>query len=378
MGVLFKSSESLQMLQSVGHVILDKTGTVTTGKLSVSEIIPQDEDLAGAERILRLAYHIEMNSEHPTAQAVVRYAQERLRNAGPDLTTEGFPHSVANQDGSGGTAAALQPCLTENFRAVPGRGAQATIDGRTVQIGTDRWLKEMGIGLPETLLIEASQLQRESRTVLWLAEQQQVLGLIALADTLKSSSRDAITELTEMGIESSLLTGDNFAAAESIARQTGIQSVTAEVLPADKTQRVIDKQREFQESQRRRGRVAMVGDGINDAPALAQADVGIAIGTGTDIAVESADVTLIRGDLSTLPQAIRLSRTTLRVIKQNLFWAFAYNVALIPVAAGVLSGFAHLPIYLRELHPIMAALAMVLSDLVIVANALRLRKVALE
>jgi Cu+-exporting ATPase len=378
MGILFKSSESLQMFQSVRHMILDKTGTVTTGKLTVTDVVAYDEEVTTTDQLLEMASQVETGSEHPIASAVVQYAKEYFAQRKPLLKSREQSHPIAPQGGGRGNPDTEAAEINECFQSVAGRGVQAMIAGQLVQIGTDRWLNELSVQLPRSLQDRAIQLQNQAKTVLWIAIESRPLGLIALADTAKASSRDAIAELKRMGIEISLLTGDNRQTAQAIANEVGIETFVAEVLPAEKTQWVIDLQTKSRLRHGSKGRVAMVGDGINDAPALAQADVGVAMGNGTDIAVESADVTLIRGDLSCLPRALRLSRTTLTVIKQNLFWAFAYNVALIPIAAGILSGFAQLPNYLRELHPIMAAFAMVLSDLVIVANALRLRTIKLD
>lgn len=350
MGVLFKSSEALQTMHSVSHLILDKTGTITAGQLVVTDVVPARPAPEARERLLNLAQSVESGSEHPIAQAILKYAQSQLLHGNQSLH------------------------VTE-FQAIPGKGAQGRVDGSLVRVGTRRWFIEVGILLPQPLADRADDLESQAKTTLWLAADSEVLGLIAVADTLKPTSRDAISDLKTLGLRLSLLTGDNQRTAASMAKQVGIESVAAEVLPADKALRVT----ELQESSGRGGknRVAMVGDGINDAPALAQADIGVAIGTGADIAIESADVTLIRGDLAVLPKAFALSRATMRIIKQNLFWAFAYNTALIPIAAGVLAGVPFVPHFLRELHPIMAAFAMVFSDLVIVVNALRLRRVKL-
>ena len=228
-------------------------------------------------------------------------------------------------------------------------------------------MEQHGIQADEELQTRFDASQAAARTVMWLAVDQQIAGLIAVSDTVREISAEAVSKLRSLGLDVTLLTGDNKTTAQSVAEQVGIENVIAEVLPADKAAKV----RELQTA----GHVvAMIGDGINDAPALAQADVGIAVGTGTDVAMETADVTLIKGDLRSVVDAIRLSKATLRNIKQNLFWAFAYNVALIPIAAGVLAPFSFVPMFLRQLHPIMAALAMVASDFVIVVNALRLRR----
>ncbi len=390
MGVLFKSSEALQTMRLVNHLILDKTGTVTTGKLTVTDTIAVVDSPESEQRLLRLAAAVESGSEHPMAQAIVSHVAQRLGNE-RDRVVPNSSNRFSEATGNIGTATGIQSRLKdiEAFEAIPGCGAQARVDGGLVRIGTDRWLRENGVELPPLLVDTADRLQRQAKSVLWVSQESQILGLIALADTAKPTAAAAIAELKAMGMGLSLLTGDNRRTALAIAQQVGIDSVEAEVLPSQKAEKVIELQDRLQDTDtigdshgrrntRQKNCVAMVGDGINDAPALAQADIGIAIGTGTDIAIESADVTLINGDLLGLPKALRLSRATMRVIKQNLFWAFAYNVLLIPVAAGVLAGFVFLPIYLRQLHPIMGAMAMVLSDLVIVVNALRLRKITLR
>ena len=338
-GILFKSSEALQRMCDVTDVILDKTGTISEGKLSVTDIV------AGAngseESVLGLAASMERGSEHPLATTIVAKAVERQL--------------------------VLQTC--REFQSMPGQGVQGTIDGDSIRVGNLRWMAEQGIAI-DAMQSRALELEKQAKTVVWIACGGKVVGLIAVADTIKSSSKSAVDRMKQMGLRVSMITGDNVHTANAIGRQVGIEEILAETLPHDKAARV--------QNLKSAGKVvAMVGDGINDAPALALADVGIAIGTGTDIAIESADVTLLRGDLNGVSQAMKLSAATMRNIKQNLFWAFAYNVLLIPVAAGVLAGFAFLPLMLRELHPIMAAFAMIASDLVIVANALRLQSIKL-
>jgi len=229
-------------------------------------------------------------------------------------------------------------------------------------------LESNSIAIEVTLDQTAAELGDQAKSVIWVAVGENAIGLVAASDTTKPSSLGAIKELRSQGLEVSMITGDSKHTAYAVAKQVGIDHVLAETLPGDKASRI-------ERLQANGDVVAMVGDGINDAPALAQADVGIAIGSGTDVAIESADVTLLAGELNAVSRAMKLSAATMRNIKQNLFWAFAYNILLIPIAAGVLAGFSSLPLMLRELHPMMAALAMVLSDLVIVANALRLRNV---
>jgi Cu+-exporting ATPase len=350
-GVLFRSAAALERAHKLRVVVVDKTGTVTKGEPAVREVLARVPAavsgaagaLPGASEeaeswLLRLAGAAERRSEHPLAAAVVREAEAR-----------GF--LLAEPDA---------------FTAVPGRGVKATVEGHAVVIGTRRLLDENGIAL-NGLEDEAGRMEGEARTPLWVAVDGDAVGLVAVADAVKEGSRDAVAELRARGLRVVMLTGDNRHTAEAIAREVGIDEVRAEVLPDQKAGVV----KELQEGG---AFTAMVGDGINDAPALVQADVGIAIGTGTDVAMEAADVTLMRGDLRSVPQALALSGATMRSIKQNLFWAFFYNVALVPVAAGVLYPFTSLPMMLRELDPILAALAMATSSVTVVGNSLRLRR----
>ena len=254
-----------------------------------------------------------------------------------------------------------------DFGAVPGRGVRATVGERAVVVGSRRLLQESGVDVSD-LEAEARTEEEAARTPLWVAVDGEVAGLVSVADAVKEGSAEAVAELRAQGLRVVMLTGDNRATAEAIAAEVGIDEVRAEVLPDQKA----DVVRKLQEEG---AVVGMVGDGINDAPALAQADVGMAIGTGADVAMETADVTLMRGDLRSVPRALALSRATMRTIRQNLFWAFFYNVILIPVAAGALYPFAGLPMMLRSLHPILAALAMAFSSVSVVGNSLRLRRV---
>jgi Cu+-exporting ATPase len=267
-------------------------------------------------------------------------------------------------------AEARELALTDprDFEAIPGKGIRAQVEGHTVLVGKPDWLSTEGIPL-EDMATEVEQLQAEAKTAVAIAMDGEIAGVLGIADTLKESSAQAVAQLSDLGLEPIMLTGDNRRTAEAIARQVGIDRVIAEVLPADKAEQIKRLQAEDR-------LVSMVGDGINDAPALAQADVGIALGTGTDVAMETADVTLMRGDLRAVPQALALSQATMRTIKQNLFWAFFYNVILIPVAAGVLYPipWAWVPDILRQLHPALAAFAMAFSSITVVTNSLRLRK----
>jgi P-type Cu+ transporter len=334
MGILFRSSEALQRARDVRVVVLDKTGTITTGEPAVREVVA-----AEAGPLLRLAASAELRSEHPLGEAIVREARvRRLELAEPD-----------------------------RFESVPGRGVEAEIEGRRVLVGTAAYLEDHGVATVERAA-EADRIAEGGATPVWVAVDGTVQGLIGVADAVKEGSAEAVATLRAQGLRVVMLTGDQRRVAARIADEVGIDEVVAEVLPDWKAAEVA---RLSDDSE---GRVAMVGDGINDAPALARADVGMALGTGTDVAMETADVTLMRGDLRSVPEALALSRATMRSIEQNLFWAFFYNVALIPVAAGALYGLTFLPMMLRSLHPILAAVAMALSSVTVVLNSLRLRR----
>jgi Cu+-exporting ATPase len=300
------------------------------------------------EEVLQLAASAEHNSEHPLGEAVVKASLEKK----------------------------LQLSPSSDFNAIPGRGVEALVEGKKLLLGNLRLMKERGFSL-DGLEEKAAKLLEEGKTVMFLGLDSQVAGIVALADTLKPNAKEALQSLRKIGIETAMLTGDNRRTAEAIAREAGIDQVLAEVLPEHKASEVKKLQEEGKV-------VAMVGDGINDAPALAQADVGIAIGTGTDVAMETGDITLISGDLTGVVTAISLSKRTMRTIKQNLFWAFAYNTALIPVAAGVLylafgnigvpSGLHFILGEYGFLNPILAAAAMAASSITVVSNSLRLRR----
>jgi Cu+-exporting ATPase len=339
-GILFRDASALERARDLTTVVLDKTGTVTRGEPAVLSVVALADVGLDADELLALAAAVELGSEHPLGEAVVAEARRR----------------------------GLVLPEARDATAATGAGMTAEVDGRTVRIGNRRFLEGAGID-PAPGDAEAEDQELLARTALRVAVDEHPVGVIAVADTVKEGAADAVTALRRAGLRVVLLTGDNQRTAEAVARQVGIDEVRAQVLPDEKA-RVVQELQAL-------GPVAMVGDGINDAPALATADVGIAMGGGTDVAVEAADVTLMQGDLRLVPQALHLSRATLRTIKENLFWAFGYNVILIPVAAGVLYPFTGLPGMLRELHPILAALAMALSSVSVVANSLRLRRVRL-
>ena len=329
-GILIKSAESLELLHKVQTVVLDKTGTVTMGQPCVTDILCAPG--VTEEELLCVAASAEKPSEHPLAHAIVEESQARH----------------------------IPLCPVSGFRSVPGGGIQATLSGEAVLAGNAGYLAQNGVSLA-AMEADAHRLAEDGKTPLFFAESGRLLGCIAVADVVKPDSAKAIAALRRMGRRVVLLTGDNQRTANAIARQIGVDQVIAQVLPQDKAKCVAQLQQQGQ-------RVAMVGDGVNDAPALAQADVGLAIGAGTDIAIESADVVLMKSSLLDIPAAMDLSRAVLRNIKQNLFWAFFYNSIGIPVAAGVLYPALHL-----TLNPMLAAAAMSLSSVCVVSNALRLR-----
>ena len=334
-GILVKGGEALEVAHRLTTVVLDKTGTLTKGEPRLTDVVVRDG--FSEDGLLRLAASVERGSEHPLGEAIVAGAW------GLDLAE------------------------SEDFDAPTGRGVRATVEGRSVLVGSRKLMDEYGI--PEDgLSPELERLSGEGKTPVLVAVDGESAGIVAVADTLRAESREAVEALKKMGLDVAMITGDNERTALAVARELGIERVLAEVLPDQKSGEVKKLQAEG-------AVVAMVGDGINDAPALAQADVGIAIGTGTDVAMEAADLTLISGDVRGVVRAIKLSRATIRNIRQNLFWAFAYNVVLIPVAAGALYPFFGEAGFL---NPVFAAAAMALSSVTVVSNALRLRRARID
>jgi P-type Cu+ transporter len=344
-GVLIRGGESLETAHKINAIVFDKTGTITVGAPALTDVVT-----AGGwseDELLRLAAAAERGSEHPLGEAIVAAAQERGLELGE----------------------------AQEFAALPGLGVQATVEGRRVLLGNLKLMEESGLAL-DGLRGEGERLSAAGKTPMFVAVDGRLAGIAAVADTVKPGAAAAIARLKSMGIEVAMITGDNRHTAEAVARQVGVDRVLAEVLPQDKARQVRLLQDEGKT-------VAMVGDGINDAPALAQADVGIAIGTGTDVAMEASDITLMRGDLDGVATALALSKRTMHTIRQNLFWAFFYNVMLIPIAAGVLYPlFSHtgVPAVLEPffghygfLNPMLAAAAMALSSLSVMTNSLRLR-----
>ncbi|MGI8574839.1 MAG: heavy metal translocating P-type ATPase, partial [Egibacteraceae bacterium] len=325
LGVLIKSAEVMERSRAVTTVVFDKTGTLTKGEMALTDVTPA----AGVEpaELLRRAGAVEADSEHPIGQALATGARDR---------TGELP-------------------AVSGFETLPGLGLRADLDGTTVWVGRRKLLAEAGLLLPESLDHAAEALEHQGRTAVFAGWDGEARGVLAVADTVKDGAAETVARLHDLGLRVAMITGDNARTADAIGREVGIDRVLAEVLPSDKQSEVARLQAEGEV-------VAMVGDGVNDAPALVQADLGIAIGTGTDVAIESSDLTLMRGDLDGVVTAIALSRRTYRTIAQNLFWAFGYNTAAIPLAA------------LGLLNPIIAGAAMGFSSVSVVTNSLRLRR----
>jgi len=329
-GILIRSGEALERAHQVDTVVFDKTGTLTKGMPEVTDIVPSGMT---EKKVLFYASSAEKGSEHPLGESIIKKAKD----------------------------AGIEIASPEQFRAVPGHGIKATVDGKQVMLGNEKFMNEEAVAIGD-LKQKAGALSEQGKTPMFVSVDNKIAGIIAVADTLKEDSVSAVKALRNLGIEVVMITGDNKRTGEAIGRLADIDKVLAEVLPEEKAN-------EVKKLQAAGKVVAMVGDGINDAPALAQADIGIAIGTGTDVAMETSDITLIGGNLRGVVTAIALSRATMRNIKQNLFWAFAYNVILIPVAAGVL-----FPFFGILLNPMFAAAAMGFSSVTVVTNALRLRR----
>jgi Cu+-exporting ATPase len=327
-GILIRSGEAIQTFKDVHIVIFDKTGTITKGKPELTDLVGygQWNGDGGQDELLRLAGSVEKGSEHPLGRAIVERAEIK----------------------------GLRLFEPKNFKALRGKGVSAVVGSQRVLVGSRRLMRENGID-PSPLEDDMVRLENEAKTAMLVSADNRLAGVVAVADTLKDDSANAINALHQMDIKTAMITGDNQRTAEAIAKEVGIDYVLAEVLPDGKVEEVQKLQQEF-------GLVAFVGDGINDAPALTQANVGIAIGTGTDIAIEASDVTLVRGELTGVVEAITLSRETFKKIKQNLFWAFFYNVVMIPLAV------------IGWMHPVLAEIAMATSSITVVGNANRLRK----
>jgi len=333
LGLLIKGGEALERAGEIDTVIVDKTGTVTEGRPAVTDVVTRPG--VRQHDMLRLVAAVERLSEHPLAAAIVRYARER----------------------------GIEPPVANDFEAIsdPGRGVEGTVDGVAIIAGNDALMRAEGVDISE-LNDDAARVAADAKSVVYVAADDTLLGLIAIADPIRATSASAIRALGDMNLDVVLLTGDNRPTADAIAREAAIDTVVAEVLPEGK----VDEVRRLQDE----GHVvAMVGDGINDAPALAQADVGFALGSGTDIAIDASDVTVLRPDLTAVADGIALARRTMRTMRQNLFWAFVYNVVGIPIAAGVLY-----PFFGVLLSPVIASAAMALSSVSVVSNSLRLRR----
>ena len=340
-GILFKNAEALQLSTELDTIVLDKTGTITVGKPAVTDIITLNEN-PGKQDLLEMIASIERRSEHPLGKAIVNEAQKM----GIEL---------------------LEP---EVFNLSRGLGVEGKVGGQSILVGKPDWFNERGINISH-IRDKINRLESQGKTAILAGINGNISGLIGISDTIKPEAKDVIKKLKRKNLKVVMLTGDNRRTADAISSSLGIDEVISEVLPDEKRFRI-------KELQDRGRKVAMVGDGINDAPALAQADVGMAIGTGTDVAIETGDIILASGNLEGVNRAIEISRRTMRTIKENLFWAFIYNIVLIPIAAGVLYPFSGIPAFLRQLHPMLAALAMAMSSITVVSNSLRLTKAKID
>jgi Cu+-exporting ATPase len=333
-GILFKRSQALEMAAKLDTIVLDKTGTITQGRPTVVDLIPMEGSGLTDQDLLVMAASLEKRSEHPIGKSIVTYAQEKGLALGDP----------------------------KNFKAHSGFGVEGQVRGIDLRLGKPGWFDAL---LPEAVFQNVTQLQNQGKTVMVLAGKSSVLGIISVSDVLKPDSKQAISSLHKEGLRVIMLTGDNLATARAIGKEVNVDDIVADVRPEEKSGKIEQLQEE-------KAMVGMVGDGINDAPALARADIGFAIGTGTDVAIETGDVILSSGRLTGIPLAIHISRRTIHTIRQNLFLAFVYNIVLIPVAAGILAPFDMFPDFLRQLHPILAALAMAASSISVVSNSLRL------
>ncbi len=341
-GILFKNSTALENATKLDTIVLDKTGTITVGKPAVVDIISFDAEFKSDDQFLKLAASVEKGSEHPLGKAIVKEAKSRQ----------------------------IPLWELENFKAHGGFGVEAQVNGQFLQLGKPKWFDQLGVDISRAKN-HIDELQSEGKTVMILGRNNKLSGLLSVSDTVKPESREAINQLHRHRLRVVMLTGDNLQTARAIGSQVHVDDIFAEVRPEEKSSKI----KELQEKEEK---VGMVGDGINDAPALAQADIGLAIGTGTDVAIETGDVILASGSLTGVSKAIKISHKTMRTVKQNLFLAFWYNVVLIPIAAGILAPFLFFPLILRQLHPILAALAMAMSSISVVTNSLRLYKAKIE
>jgi len=332
-GVLVKKAEALEILEKVNVIVVDKTGTLTEGKPRLQKVVALSDFTEN--EILKLAASLEKSSEHPLAEAIIKAAEEQK----------------------------IEFATVENFESVTGKGVFGSVDGRKILLGNAKLMADNGVDFSQNE--KADELRALGQTVMFVAAGGKPAGLVGVADTIKESAKEAIAELHKQKIEVVMMTGDNAKTAEAVARALGIDKVFADVLPEQKAEKV-------KELQAQGKTVAMAGDGVNDAPALAQAQAGIAMGTGTDVAMESADITLLKGDLRGILRAIKLSKATMKNIRQNLFFAFVYNLVGVPIAAGVLY-----PVFGLLLSPMIASAAMTFSSVSVILNALRLRNLKL-